>query len=108
MGPSAGALGPGGPWWAFPWALGPGPWALPWALVGPCGDRALRGPWALVELWRDRALRGPWALVGPPWALPWALGPPLALPWALRGPCGDRALSRPLQVRKLSCEVPTT
>ena len=36
-----------------PWALvgpplgpplGPGPWALPWALVGPCGDRALRGP----------------------------------------------------------------
>ena len=48
--------------WALPWALGPGPspgpspgpwWgpagigpcgALPWALVGPCGDRALRGP----------------------------------------------------------------
>ena len=28
---------------------GAGPWwALPWALVGPCGDRALRGPWALV------------------------------------------------------------
>ena len=49
-----------GPWWALPWAL---PWALGpplgppgpslgpgGALVGPCGDRALRGPWALVGL----------------------------------------------------------
>ena len=38
------------PWWALPWAL-------PWALVGPCGDRALRGP-------------GPWwgpADIGPRW-----------------------------------------
>ena len=36
------ALGPG-PWALGP-PLGPGPWALPWALVGPYGDRALRGP----------------------------------------------------------------
>ena len=51
-----------------------------------------------------------WAL---PWALPWALGLPLgsggalrgsgpAGPWALVGPCGDRALSGPLQICKNS------
>ena len=28
----------------FARASDPGPWALAWALVGPCGDRALRGP----------------------------------------------------------------
>ena len=49
----------------------------------------------------ERALRariGPWALVGP------SLGPspgPWGLPWALRGPCGDRALSGPQQIRKI-------
>ena len=70
LGPSAGALGPGKPWWALPWAL---PWAL--GLGPPLGPGgALRGS-GPVELWAlgpGGALRGSGS-AGALGALPWAL-----------------------------------
>ena len=48
----------------------------------------------------ERALRAriePWALVGPS---PGRSPGPWALTWTLRGPCGNRALAGPLQIRK--------
>ena len=95
-----------GPWWALPWAL---PWALGPPLGPPLGlplGPPLGSPLG-PPLGPGGALRGsgPARALGPSGALRGsgparALGPSGALPWALRGPCGDRALSGPQQIRK--------
>ena len=91
--------------WDLPWALGPGPSPGPWwgpAGIGRCGalgpGGALRGsgpagPWALVGPCGDRALRGPG-----PWWSPAEIGPSPG-PWW--GPAGIGPCRGPNKYEKL-------